>query len=539
MKKILLMGVAALMLAACQNDDVTTANKTAETGNVHATVADWQADGETRTALTLDLPNNIMRFTWSEGDFIRIYNKDVSSELMLKDVTGGLGTSDGILTGESNPLVPEHQYRAVYSSNDKAKWDLTYDYLNQTQSANDNYDHLAAKDVLVSAITTPTSENNARFAMDHMGHIIILKMAVDAGTYNAVTITADNNSTAFTTSASLDLWGETLVKPTAQTGTVTLNLNNVAIANSGDTLTAYIMISPTNLRNNTLTITAKGADGTSDQVFTEVAGRNFRQGRASIYRLPVEDNSPYVDLGLPSGNLWASCNIGASKPVEYGDYYGFGEKVANKTSTSISDYKAYYLMWDIIDNYQATIRGKWFNFQDDDFALTYPLGVKTGGGVNWNTNSTLNVNYDTSKQVWGETNAPSGKHWVTPLQSDWLELLGDASSDEEYTYVVWTERNGVHGVRVTSKKNGKSIFLPAAGYWSPAAATHYLQGTNLRYWAAEFKANVEDGTRAVGYGAALNYSEDENENQGFANQAYYFGLSVRPIIKGTTTTTTE
>ncbi len=518
MKKIILMGVAALMLAACQNEDVTTDTQTAETGNVHATVADWQADGETRTALTLDLPNNIMRFSWSEGDFIRIYNKDVSSELMLKDVTGGLGTSDGILTGESNPLVPEHQYRAVYSSNPLAKWDLTYDYLDQTQSANDNYDHLAAKDVLVSAITTPTSENNARFEMAHQGHIVILKMAVDAGTYNAVTITADNNSTAFTTAAKLDLWGETLVTPTAQAGTVTLNLNNITITDrsetkKGDTLTAYIMISPTNLKNNTLTITVKGAEGTEDQVFTEVAGRNFRAGRASIYRLPVVDDTPYVDLDLPSGNLWASCNIGASKPEEYGDYYAWGESTAHMTSTTLSDYLGYGLMLNILNNYQAVVRGKFYSYQDDDFD---------------------GVNYDTSKKVLGSTNAPEGKYWVTPTQDDWIELIDNAKNAE------WTSVNGVRGIKVVGTNN-KSIFFPAAGYWSPAAGQYYQQGTQMRYWSSEFKANYESGddgyTYRVGYGANLQWIDGEDEGN-FYNQAYYFGCPVRPIIKGTSSTTT-
>ena len=123
----------------------------------------------------------------------------------------------------------------------------------------------------------------------------------------------------------------------------------------------------------------------------------------------IEDNYSYVDLDLPSGNLWAECNIGASRPEEYGDYYAWGEietKEVYNLSTSL--------------NYGMRLN----DFQGDP-------------------------TYDVAAAKWGGD-------WRMPNYDDMIELAN-------YCIWEWTTQNGVIGYLVTSKQNGEKLFMPAAG----------------------------------------------------------------------------
>lgn len=110
--------------------------------------------------------------------------------------------------------------------------------------------------------------------------------------------------------------------------------------------------------------------------------------------------SVYVDLGLTSGTLWATMNVGAATKSDVGNYYmwGKGDKVYNSLDSI-------------------------------------------------NNDSSLSSSADTAKQVFGS-------NWSTPTKSQWQELI------DECTW-VWNTVNGVYGCTVS--KNNKSIFLPAVG----------------------------------------------------------------------------
>ncbi len=116
----------------------------------------------------------------------------------------------------------------------------------------------------------------------------------------------------------------------------------------------------------------------------------------------------YVDLGLSV--KWATCNVGASSPSDYGNYYAWGE-----TRTK--------------SNYTA------------DNSTTYNKSMGDIAG---------NSNYDAARANWGGT-------WRLPTAAEIQELIDNCTTE-------WTTRNGVKGRLVKSKKNGNSIFLPAAGY---------------------------------------------------------------------------
>ena len=136
---------------------------------------------------------------------------------------------------------------------------------------------------------------------------------------------------------------------------------------------------------------------------------------------PVNDEHEYVDLGLPSGTKWATCNVGASKPEEYGDYFAWGEPKPKSTY----NWSTYFDTDDVGKTFKKyNINGGLTELQPEDDAAT----------ANW------------------------GSGWRMPSSDQINELIND-----EYTTWKWTQLNGVNGRKVTSKSNGNSIFLPAAG----------------------------------------------------------------------------
>lgn len=191
----------------------------------------------------------------------------------------------------------------------------------------------------------------------------------------------------------------------------------------------------------------------------------------------------YVDLGLPSGLLWATCNVGASNPEKYGDYYAWGETEPK-------------------DNYQWSTY-KWSNGTRD--ALTkYCNDSKYGFNGYTDITTTLDIDDDVAHVKW------SGD-WHMPSKNDFEELKN---------HCTWTSAtlNGVAGYNVISNKNGNSIFLPSAGYFSEKNKGYVgergFYWTNLLYTSETFKAYL--------------YSLEPAHN-GFDEKHRCIGLSVRPV----------
>ncbi len=137
------------------------------------------------------------------------------------------------------------------------------------------------------------------------------------------------------------------------------------------------------------------------------------------------DNHEYVDLGLPSGTLWATCNIGATIPEDMGDYFAWGE-TAPKVIYDMDNYKWYNSSSDKLTQYctddkYGTVDNKTELLPEDDAAY-----------VNW------------------------GPMWRMPSLDQLQELI------ERCTW-QWVEKNGVFG-RLVTGPNGNTLFLPAADY---------------------------------------------------------------------------
>ena len=194
------------------------------------------------------------------------------------------------------------------------------------------------------------------------------------------------------------------------------------------------------------------------------------------------DIHEYVDLGLPSGTLWATCNVGASKPEEYGDYFAWGEtepkttynwstyKYCNGSGTTMTKY--------CTDSYYGTVDNKTELEPSDDAAT-----------VNW------------------------GSNWQMPSYEQCKELLNTS-----YATAKWTTQNDVYGVRITSKSNGNSIFLPAAGYYNNTGL-NYVCSSGL-FWSRSHYV----GIRVDAYQVYFNANRIDTGDGGRD-----CGLNVRPV----------
>ena len=480
MKNIFLLITAAMMLLSCSQDESDNKSWRADDARIAAKAADFEAttgftSPATRTALT---PNDKgLAFTWSDGDILGVFSKTESQQIPVY-MSGGADSKDATFSSKGFQLAAGEQYVAYYPIVDKvtASPVIPVDYTGQTQDGNDSYAHLASHDYMVSDAVTPTATNVADFTMHHVGAILRLRITMPkADSYSSVVLSATSDK-AFTTKANLNLFGTELIEPTEQASTMTLNLTNAATTDADKVLTVWAMVLPTDLSSETVTVTVKSATGADDAVFSFQPGKKLASGKAYSYDIKPTTEE-YVDLGLTSGNLWATCNIGASTPEEYGTYYAWG---ADKfiSSTDYAQYPGFY----------------------------------PANSVGYYKSYSGNTSYDTATKVLG------GK-WITPDQDDWIELINNSD-------VEWTTQNGVNGMLVTGP-NGKSIFLPAAGYYSPAAPGYKQIGEYGRYWSSELKvASQPSDSRAA------NFSFYNNLNKmNLGDQGYWFGCSVRPIMR--------
>lgn len=191
----------------------------------------------------------------------------------------------------------------------------------------------------------------------------------------------------------------------------------------------------------------------------------------------------YVDLGLPSGTLWATTNIGANSPEEYGDYFAWGET----TPKDIYNWSTY----------------KWCNGSEN--TLTKYCTNSSYGNNGFVDNKTeLDPEDDAATVNWGDM-------WCMPSREQIKELIDNCTRQ-------WTQMNGVNGRLFTSNINGASLFLPASGSrWYG----DYDGVSSLGYY---WSRTLETGNPS--YAISLRFLSD---GVSCATYFRYCGFSVRPV----------
>ena len=195
----------------------------------------------------------------------------------------------------------------------------------------------------------------------------------------------------------------------------------------------------------------------------------------------VENGHNWVDLGLSV--KWATCNVGATTPEGYGNYFAWGETTP-KTTYNWSTYKY---------------------CNGPDSMTKYCVDSRDGKVDN---KTTLELSDDAAHVNWGGS-------WRMPTKAEQEELM-----DTDNCTWEWTTQNEVNGYKVTSKKNGNSIFLPAAGcrYNSnldDAGSYGYYWSSSLDASGSRFAYGLDFGSSDVGW-----FSDDR-----------YYGQPVRAVCE--------
>lgn len=183
----------------------------------------------------------------------------------------------------------------------------------------------------------------------------------------------------------------------------------------------------------------------------------------------------YVDLGLPSGLLWATCNLGASKPSDCGGYYSWGETTA-KDSFSWDNYK-----------YSEGRTCTKYNYDDNKMILEPGDDAVI---ANW------------------------GTRWRMPIQADFVELTECCTWEWQQDY------DGIAGFLVIGP-NGNSIFLPAAGCDGGES-----KGLLLYYW----NTNLYTRDRSYQCRNGYNFLACEGIQLPYYFEDRYHGFPIRPVM---------
>lgn len=201
----------------------------------------------------------------------------------------------------------------------------------------------------------------------------------------------------------------------------------------------------------------------------------------------------YVDLGLPSGLKWAKCNLGASKPSDYGDFYAWGE-IATKTTWAVWEFYKWMQSgqseWKYITKYTIA--------DGETEAIWYD---SSGNFIGDNITTLVAADDAATQQL--------GSPWRMPTVDEINELL------DKCTW-TWTTQDGVNGHQVDGP-NGNAIFLPATGYISDLFIIN--RGDLGYYWSSSLSPSSHD--------ASLFYFD--SVNHAWAYEHRRCGLSVRPV----------
>jgi len=272
--------------------------------------------------------------------------------------------------------------------------------------------------------------------------------------------------------------------------TVKLSCNTSWTASSG---ASWLTVTPSSGRGPaTLTLAATLNTTTTQRTATvtvvladdEALSRTIAVTQDAIDEPQYEeiDGHAYVDLGLPSGLLWATMNVGASSPEDYGDYFAWGETEA-KDDFSWSTYK-----W---------CNGSYTSLTKYNFDSSY-------GTVDNKT--VLDLSDDAAQANWGGS-------WRMASKDEWQEIKDNCTW-------TWTTQDVHNGYKVTSKSNGNSIFLPAAGFRHDTS----LDDTGSYGYYCSSSLSESDPFRAVNlyFGSG---------GVGSGNIYRYCGQSVRPVLQ--------
>ena len=510
-KTLLIAFASAIALGSCTNNEIDTTSGTPN-GGIPINISTY-VPRETRMASSTDIRNLVNDgFTFAAMNDSSNLPHIASTTFYVKDTdTGECGDSNG--TQFFWPGDSAVSFYAVYptASDDEASgrtW--LYAANDSLVFTPDSYEDILAAYASGKASTT---DGNVQLTFKHVSAKVALAACCDNAAYNYVL-----------TSVKLTVPSMASYKFSTQKISVVPGVDSLEY----DAVLPYFgALSETAVGFDTVFFAADGTAGSTcrldvsykttitiggseiERTYTKSATVNIIAGYENTVSMKLAGDTPlsinvvangwtadneidandheYVDMGLPSGTLWATCNIGAETPEEYGYHYAWGETETKADFT-----------W---DNYA---------FGTESALAKYCNNAEYGTVDNL---LTLEAEDDAAVFKWGGD-------WRIPTYEIFKELYDNCER-------VLTSQNGVNGCLFTSKTNGNTLFFPVDAdilsdygmYWTSSLNTTNPNGA--WYFIISFDATLGEYNVLSDY-----YSTDYNSRM--------YMLAIRPVIPGNT-----
>ena len=490
---------AAFLMAGCQR--IEEDNRCLDEKVFHAS---FETPGvETKTYLDSD-----HKLLWTADDRLSIFDGNAyNQQYRFKGNTGdNSGDFDEVHTSglhsgndiSTNYAVYPYAENVKISNGEKITLSLP-----AVQQYADKSFGLGANTMV--AVTNGTGDNFLAFK-NLCGYLVI--KLYGEGTVRNITLKGNNGEKiagAATVTASYGQSPSVSMNDAATTGITVASGNGVTLGTTAKTATEFWFCIPPVTFSKGFSIRVTNTVGGVMEKSISSSRSISRNTISSMSALEVEFTEPVtpvpemVDLGLPSGLKWASFNLGASKPEEYGGYYQWGG-LDDVTDTSI------YLDWSNCPYHTGSnYKTGWSKYVPSDESSYW-----SGSGSPDN------------KTVFGPeddvAHVKLGGKWRIPTDAEWTELRQNCS----WTWTNDYNGTGVKGYIVTSKITGytdKSIFLPAAGYRNFDSAS--FVGSYGFYWSSSLDTVVIPHIACSMYFYSDGVRTDSSSRYG--------GLSVRPV----------
>lgn len=511
-------------LTACSEEDpvVEQIENTPQLSGVSAIVPDFETTEGFVTRTILTPTSTGVSFAWKEGDGIGIFSSNTRARFDLLDISE---TNAQVAKFDGGGFVLEcgATYYSFYPCPDlnvATKASVPVSFSGQLQVENGSMAHISQYDYM-SASAVASSENEASFKYSHLGAILRVSIvAPQPGVYTQLSITSDNRK--FITKGSVDLTTSEGIKEEASDNSISLDLGDISLTDNLQ-IDAYLALAPVDMSGESLLVTLKNKQG--NLYYAQIQGKKYQSGHA--YGASISHT--YVDLSLPSGTMWATCNVGAPSASAVGNYYAWGEvDVKDVCATDWSNYK-------------------WCSARQTDEYKCYNITKYTNVSVWCDTEvaadglTELLPEDDVAYQLWGNS-------WRIPTAQQQTEL---------FTYCYWSETSdycgtGMMGYIVYEPKKlehqGKfsglglgfdsiyslsdnHIFLPATGQMYEK-----IQNESWGcYWSRSLYQEVCYDGLGLNFimGANPWNLEDKDENKYFKVNSWLWrkvGQAIRPVL---------
>ena len=501
--------LAAVLLVSCTKESVIDRIENEECLNsAQASVDDFLFDHATRAAVS-----NVGAFSWTRTkDLIGVWptlepgEEEIASQVQFKATS--VNGASAIFSGSGWGLMPNRKYYAYYPYKSGVKANLfSGNYgISATQTANNNTSHLSTNIIMYTSGTAPASKDTAKFQFHHLGSIMKFDITIPEDNKDNVfkQVTVSSADSLFTRGFTFNPCADVpTVTATSAVNELTLKLgsNGAGFKPVDGKISVWFLIGPVDLSGKSLTISVQDGYGSYSG---SVQGIDQKSGLAHLYEVSVSAGGGEldykdltVDLGLPSGILWAKSNLTKNglplDETSIGDFYGWGELEPYYSSITI--------------NSESSVNYTWKSGYTGYVQASYNKAGTIKGTYTSNT-----------AQLGREDDAASvklGENWRMPSIADFDELAANCT-------FTGTTVNGVAGTLATSNKNGNTVFFPATGYIDGTTMKGYTSGSaGARFWLTDCESATQ---------ARQQYFSNSSPAKEYASpKDKWRGTPVRPI----------